>query len=440
MTLMLTRRVNGLLGGLIVLFLAGATPTAAARTLAVFGDAAAAQEAPTGWRFQWNPVAEVGDFSQHADLTPFLAEGRRGVALQARGVLDEAGKLRADRPSVTSGGSAIAARDEQGAARWAMASFTLPADATGDVWLQHGNLQNRSFPEGTDLKVYLNGNPVGEWKAGRDRVPLLFQQALGPLKKGDTVTVAVGPGTKGKSGGGRLRYILEDLPSGQTPPPPQNIIWQPIDAAHPQFAADGSSSAYEAKHNEQNAAVIARKPELVFIGDSITARWPQELLEKHYGEFRPVNLGVGGDWVQNVRWRIQNSPLEQAPVKVVVLLVGTNNLSGQFTPEEIAAGLDQLVRQLRDKLPRAKILLLGVLPRGASMKEPTNETIRVLNTKLRSLEDKNVVFLDVGPALVEPDGTIAPEVMPDRLHVALPGYLRWMEVMEPVLNRMLGNP
>lgn len=440
MTLILPRRASLKLLSLICSLLP-LVADAGVRTIAVFGDAAAAQNPPPEWQFQWNPEGEVGDFSLHEDLRPLVAEGRRGMALQARGVMDEAGTLRADRPSVTSGGSVVGTRDEAGAARWSILSFTLPQDSEGDVWLQHGNLQNRSFGKGTELKIFVNGKELNAWNAERNRVPLLFQQALGPLRKGDTVTLAVGPGPNGKSGGGRMRYILEDIPSGQTPLPPNNIVWQPIDASFPQFTADGASSAYEKMHQEQSAIVETRKPEIVFIGDSITTRWPQELLEEHYGDFRPVNLGVGGDWVQNVHWRILNGSLDQAPVKAVVLLIGTNNLSNQFTPEEVSSGIARLAETLKSKLPQSKILILGVLPRGASIKDPVNETIGKLNTKLRALaDDKTIFYLDVGPALIEPNGEIAPEIMPDRLHVAQPGYLRWMHAMKPTLDQILGRP
>jgi lysophospholipase L1-like esterase len=42
-------------------------------------------------------------------------------------------------------------------------------------------------------------------------------------------------------------------------------------------------------------------------------------------------------------------------------------------------------------------------------------------------------------ALVEPDGTIAKAVMPDKLHVAAPGYTRWLEAMSPTLDLLLNE-
>lgn len=131
-------------------------------------------------------------------------------------------------------------------------------------------------------------------------------------------------------------------------------------------------------------------------------------------------------------------------MQVVVLLIGTNNLSNQFTEEEISTGVGLVLASLWEKSPDTKVLLLGVLPRGASIEDPINARIADLNQRLSALAAANpdrVTFLDVGPALIEPDGSISPEVMPDRLHVAKPGYERWLEVMKPVLINMLAeNP
>lgn len=430
------RIVTVVAGGMLCLTL---SQSEAEETLAAFGVAAAAQTAP-GWSFQWNPAGEIGDSSKYASLQDVVAEGRRGVAFQGRGVLTASGTMNPNLPYVTTGGSALAARDESGQARYMIATFRMPKDSAGDVWLQHGNLQNRSFSKGTDLKIYRNGELVAEKEIHRDRSPALFQQPFGRLKAGDTITVAVGPGKNGAAGGGRLRFVLQDLPAGESPAPPLNVVWQPIDASFPQYEADATSTGYEAKHGAQNAAVLARKPELVFLGDSIIARWPQELLEQNFGEFRPVNLGIGGDWVQNVQWRIQHGVLGQAPIRTVVLLVGANNMSNDFTQDEIVVGVTKLVENLRATLPQAKILLLGVLPRRVPPTDPIRASISALNAKLQGLADeKSVFFLDVGPALVEPDGSVAPATMPDGLHVAEPGYLRWMEAMKPLLDRILAK-
>ena len=137
---------------------------------------------------------------------------------------------------------------------------------------------------------------------------------------------------------------------------------------------------------------------------------------------------------------MQNGTLDKAAPKVVVLLIGPNNLTGKFTPDEVAANIGGLIQAIQTKTAQSKILLRGILPRGASIKDEINGAIRQTNTKLAALADhKQVFFLDVGDKLIEPDGSISPAVMPDKLHVAGPGYTRWMKAMGPTLGKLLNE-
>lgn len=414
-------------------------PGAATRgtCIAVYGEAAIASTPPPGWKFQWNARGNLGQ-SESYDSLMYDASAR------AYGVKDDSGALRIDAPghtiSLGIGYLDISTmRDSTGIARWYVASYKLDVEPAGDVWINHGNLRT-PFDEGTSLQVHVNDDPkVNVLIKNERRFAAVFQFNLGHLKKGDVINLALGPATGARKGGGRLFYVIEDCPAGAPPAEPAHILSPVPHASTPQFGADGRiSAAYAAKHEAQCAAVAARRPELILIGDSITARWPEEMLEGRFSKHRPVNLGIGGDWIQNVLWRVQNGALEKAKPKVIVLLVGINNLTAGFTPDEVTQDVSTLLKTLHHKTPSSRILLLGILPRGPSVNDEPNSRIRQTNILLATLADQNRVFyLDVGGRLVEPDGTILTQVMPDRLHVAGPGYTRWMEAMGPVLDELL---
>ena len=150
-----------------------------------------------------------------------------------------------------------------------------------------------------------------------------------------------------------------------------------------------------------------------------------------------------------------NSPLPdlkmknpaQLPVRIVIfgdsisayrdnLNVASLQLSERLKSEGIAT----LLKAIQEKAPASKILLMGILPRGESIREANNEKIRQTNAKLASLADNTRIFyLDVGDQLVEPDGSISKEIMPDKLHLAGPGYTRWMDAMKPTLDKLLNE-
>ena len=406
--------------------------------IAVYGDAATATNPPPSWGFQWNARGKLGDSAGYAPLS-------YDEKAKAYGVRDPSGALRSDAPGHTiSRGigylDVLAMRDKDGVARCYIASYKVSADSVGEVWINHGNLRT-PLSYGTDLKVYVNDQLKAQSRIKKDRFAQVFQFNLGRLKKEDVIHVAIGPSENSPKAAGRLFYVIEDCPTGQKPAEPVNIISPALRASAPQFGANGKiGAAYAEKQKAQCEAVVGTRPELVFIGDSITARWPQEVLEARFGKHRPFNLGIGGDWIQNVLWRVQNGTLDKAAPKVVVLLIGTNNLTAGFTPDELTADIGALIQVIQNKTAQSKLLLLGILPRGASIKDEINETIRQTNAKLATLADqKQVFYLDVGDKLVEPDGTIAKEVMPDKLHVAGLGYTRWMEAMGPTLDKLLNE-
>ena len=426
---------------LIVATLADAPAIAGeGRMIAAYGDAITKADPPPGWSFLWNPRGGVSDSGNCVPLTRI--EGQRGRRKKVMyGVPDHAGAVAANRPRLVQYGGVSAVRDSDGAARYAIAAYAMQEDAAGEIWVNQGNLLNTGYPESV-IEIYLNGELRLKASAKRDRVPLLFRTRLGRLRKGDVVRVAVGPGERSATGGGRLCFVIEEWPVGAEADEPVNILAPPITAAEPKRDHDGSHRTYSAKHELLRQEVAAKKPKLVFLGDSITARLPAELLRQRYGRYRPVNLGIGGDWVQNVLWRVRNGTLNQASIKVVVLLIGTNNLANRFTPDEVASGIGRIVEAIHEKAPRSKLLLLGIFPRGRSRPDSrANKNVRAVNAKLSAMADgKKIYFLDIGDKLTEPDGSVSKEVMPDGLHVGGRGFNRWLDAMDPAFQQLLAAP
>lgn len=185
--------------------------------------------------------------------------------------------------------------------------------------------------------------------------------------------------------------------------------------------------------------------DLLFLGDSITQGWrnPQSgrdnaVWKEYYASRNAANFGINGDATQHVLWRLRHGELDGIAPKVVVLLIGTNNLS-YCTTDEVAGGVAAVVGEVRYRLPHARILLLGIFPRG-ERPGPVREKIAAVNARLARLDDgEHVRFLDIGRSFLGDDGTIAREVMPDSLHLTMGAYRIWARAMEPTLRSMLGE-
>jgi arylsulfatase A-like enzyme/lysophospholipase L1-like esterase len=195
------------------------------------------------------------------------------------------------------------------------------------------------------------------------------------------------------------------------------------------------------RHQEKKKQASAGGHELVFIGDSITQGWEaagKEVWEKFYAPRKALNLGYSGDRTEHVLWRLFNGELPKADPKAFVVMIGTNNTGHRQDPaEETAAGVKQIIDQLRDRKPNAKILLLSVFPRD----EKPDGKLRKLNDEINALirghaDGDAVRFLDLAPTFLAEDGTLPAAIMPDFLHPVTAGYELWAEAMEPVLKEM----
>jgi lysophospholipase L1-like esterase len=196
------------------------------------------------------------------------------------------------------------------------------------------------------------------------------------------------------------------------------------------------------RHESFNKRVAQGKTDVVFIGDSITQGWEgrgKGVWAKFYGERNAVNLGIGGDRTQHVIWRLDNGNLYRIEPKAAVIMIGTNN-SGSNTPEQIAEGVTVIVKQLREKNPETKILLLAVFPRGANKDDKRRQVNEKTNAIFAKLDDgKHVHYLDIGEKFLEKDGTLTKEIMPDLLHLSEKGYTIWAESIEEKLSALLGE-
>ncbi|HCU87168.1 MAG TPA: GDSL family lipase [Verrucomicrobiales bacterium] len=202
------------------------------------------------------------------------------------------------------------------------------------------------------------------------------------------------------------------------------------------------SGGWTKRHQSFNKRVAQGNCDLIFIGDSITQGWEgrgKKVWAKHYTKRNAVNLGIGGDRTQHVIWRLDNGNLHRIKPKAAVIMIGTNN-SGSNSSQEIADGVEVIVKQLRKKLPETKVLLLGVFPRGADKADKRRQVNEGANATFKKIADgKSVHYLDIGQKFLKEDGTLPREIMPDLLHLSEKGYTIWAESIEAKLKELMGE-
>jgi lysophospholipase L1-like esterase len=193
-----------------------------------------------------------------------------------------------------------------------------------------------------------------------------------------------------------------------------------------------------AKFNEVSKEGTA---EVVFLGDSITQGWEgkgKAMWEQHFAPMKAANFGIGGDRTEHVLWRLANGNLDGLKPKLVVLMIGTNNTGHQgregyaCTAEQTAEGVKEILAVLEKKCPEAKVLLLGIFPRGADAMDKFRIQNEATNAIVKTYADgKRVFWKDLGSVFLEKDGTLSKEIMPDLLHLNEKGYQMWAEAILP---------
>jgi lysophospholipase L1-like esterase len=184
----------------------------------------------------------------------------------------------------------------------------------------------------------------------------------------------------------------------------------------------------------------ARKGEadVVFLGDSITHGWkyvPE--WQQRFARYDALNAGISSDRVEHLLWRVRNGNLDKVKPKAAVLLIGVNNLAVS-SPDEIAAGVRQVIAEIHQRSPRTEVLLLGLFPTGKERDHPRRAKIAAVNHKLAPLGKLDGVdFLDIGDKFLEKDGSLSKDIMPDYLHLSARGYRIWADAIEPRLARMV---
>jgi lysophospholipase L1-like esterase len=211
------------------------------------------------------------------------------------------------------------------------------------------------------------------------------------------------------------------------------------------------------RHVAKLAELRRARPNLIFLGDSITQDWEDAGPEpwrnfvpewqRFYGDRNAVNLGFKGDTTASLLWRIRNGETDGVTPKVAVILIGANNLGRlHWSAADTVLGIDTIIAELHRRLPATRVLLLSVLPSERS--DWTTQTTATINRALaeKYARDPVVTFVDVTSVFMK-DGQLNRELYLDPkltppdppLHPTAQGQVLMSAAMEPVLAGLMGD-
>jgi lysophospholipase L1-like esterase len=178
--------------------------------------------------------------------------------------------------------------------------------------------------------------------------------------------------------------------------------------------------------------VKADQGALVFLGDSITQGWGDDLGGNFPG-VKTANRGISGDTTRGVLLRLQTDVLALNP-SGIVLLIGTNDLEENAHAWSTLQNIQLLIAALKQHNPAMPVVICQIFPSSATKKRPAVKINR-LNLLLReAMKDQpQVTLLDTWTLFANAQGDAKPEEFPDLLHPNAAGYAKWAAALRPVL-------
>ena len=224
--------------------------------------------------------------------------------------------------------------------------------------------------------------------------------------------------------------------------PAETVVDHRRDATTPMPRRD---TAYQVRHQRFVQRAAEGGVDLLFIGDSLVEGWNgagRPVWDDEYAPLRAANFGIPADMTQFVLWRLADGELEGISPKAVVLMIGTNNLKSgptRMPPHAAAAGAEAVVNLLREELPRARILLLGILPRQPEY-DWMPQAVRETNALLARIADGGSVrFINFSDRYLRPDGAVNPDLYRgDLLHLSEAGYRLWADAIRDEVRDAFG--
>jgi hypothetical protein len=222
----------------------------------------------------------------------------------------------------------------------------------------------------------------------------------------------------------------------------------PLDSAEAQTASSDACDQYEVAATttpvpsqsgralRRHYEIIQSLPidaEVVVLGDSIAFFWPAQKLGSLFAGSKVVNLGVGGDRTQNVLWRLTSPEFKNIQPKLVIVILGTNNIQDQ--PCAVVAGITAVFDKIDHIWGGATKLFIEILPRGDDFLFK-NDARMEINNGVRVLERsrKNFSTINVDQEIVCPPDTCSNYVA-DHVHLRNDGYEVLMRAIDRKYNQ-----
>jgi lysophospholipase L1-like esterase len=187
---------------------------------------------------------------------------------------------------------------------------------------------------------------------------------------------------------------------------------------------------------ERDKASPPPRGEIVFVGSSTIRLWDTAAA---FPDLKIINRGFGGSWLAEATRYADRIIIPYEP-RLVVLYAGDNDIAQAYMSEQLAFEFQRFVRTIHAKLPRTRILYIGIKPSilrwlDDARFDKANDMIREICEK-----DDRLAFVDFGGLMLGWDEKPRAELfVSDGLHMTPAGYAIWNAAIRPFLLPQAGS-
>jgi lysophospholipase L1-like esterase len=174
------------------------------------------------------------------------------------------------------------------------------------------------------------------------------------------------------------------------------------------------------------------KDAVLFIGSSTIRFWKS--LPSDFPDLKVINRGFGGSQISDSIRYADRIAIPYHPSHIV-MYAGDNDLAAGKSPQQVLEDFQTFVKKIHASLPDVPITFISIKPSIARWK--LIGKIREANALIEQYAKatKHVDFVDIGPALLGPDGKPRKELFrPDGLHMSPKGYAIVVALLKPRLE------
>ncbi|MEZ5401023.1 MAG: SGNH/GDSL hydrolase family protein [Bryobacteraceae bacterium] len=190
--------------------------------------------------------------------------------------------------------------------------------------------------------------------------------------------------------------------------------------------------------NQRLLGLPADPARVVFLGDSITDGWK---LEQYFPGKSYVNRGISGQTTAQMLVRMMPDVIALKPA-AMVLLAGTNDISGNAGPQTLAQIADN-VRAIAElaQVHKIKVVLCALLPvsdytaRPQTQRRPPADILKFNAWLKQYAAESKAVYCDYHTPFADPKGFLTAGTSNDGLHPNAQGYRK----MAPIVSAAIAD-